>query len=644
MTGLEGGAPFPDRTDPAIHWYVPRYTLEPDPDTAFRFDARREGNDGEGDPFHQAVLSFSLRRGPSALLPPQDTGDTMLTATPAATGPTGPDGEVRAPQPQYYGLPLVSAGAVVRVGYKDQDGTSRTRAFPAEVAVTPTGLLVTARGLMGDDVILAFTGLTVTAAVAVDLSCWYTVPVADRHGGPIVYFRPRPPGLSGSLQGQGTQQGVGQSGTLELGMKYAGPSYRESRTVTVGGVTTVLHGVDQLRQFDVRQSEYAEVSALGDIPSRYPSLRAVYLGAVSGTLMAVPAVYGVSRGKDGCAQQCDAILDSGANSRCRFQFSFTLGPVVDPVDLMRLWADATAHPALRDTVRLAALPSTLDGRTPVTFSSSLVNPPSFADGPRPHTFLAAMEITDDSELPAIVKANLFLRQLTASRTTPLFGRVGLRLDSVHEPLVGNVVLNLHTTSSADDLAVDLADPAAPRARNAAPLDLRLIRYGRIDGTGLSTAPLDIVLPEGATTTLPGTADTTDLRVHHTLALPDPFPTTALRRYVTVTAVDVQQAHHVLAVNGTGVNFAARGIGSITALAALREAPGITVPELRLVAGRRADSTTVDIPVTFAVSGLAAVVGITVTWLDPARPALSLDLEHDFIEHPIMVLTGEFLDR
>ena len=99
-------------------------------------------------------------------------------------------------------------------------------------------------------------------------------------------------------------ESLNETVTLGLGNTYAVPSYRPLYTLTSDGTTRSIVGADDLEQFRSKQSEYVELTALGNIGATYPTLRAVYLGEVSGTVVAVPAAYGVLRTPDGLLATC----------------------------------------------------------------------------------------------------------------------------------------------------------------------------------------------------------------------------------------------------------------------------------------------------------------------------------------------------
>jgi len=79
-------------------------------------------------------------------------------------------------------------------------------------------------------------------------------------------------------------------------------------------------------------------------------------------VIAVPAAYGIVRGSGGLAATCDSIVDLASTTGCRFHFTFTIGPLADPVDLAKLAVDLRAIPESRRAHAAAGLPPGLDPR------------------------------------------------------------------------------------------------------------------------------------------------------------------------------------------------------------------------------------------------------------------------------------------
>jgi hypothetical protein len=650
-----GGAPlldsqvgnvFHDAGDGTLIWHLPSYELAPDPDVSFAFDARQDVADDHGHPYNTATLTFAVHQ----TVPADATA--ALNAQPGS---------------RVQQIPVVATDVTLNLAFKGPGGDEQIQTIPGSASPTADGLLLTFTGLVGDKVILAFTDLTTTAAASVSLTLTYVVddvvprrrfvkrrqiPVRrrparlpDQIGVPVLDLfpvddipddDPAEPPTTTIRRSTTTTIGV------PIGAKFAGSSYRSRYTVASDGATRAIVNTDDLERFNVVQSEFQELTALGDVASRYPSLRALYIGLVSGTVVAVPAAYGIQRTPLRCEAACDALVDSGSamSTGCRFHLSFTVTPVVDPGDLVRLSADLRLAPTLPSRDWKIVLPSDLDRRTQATFASPFVNAMTFGVGTDPNTFTVGADILDDT-MPAIVKVNAFLKQLAATGPAPLFGRLPVRLDDAHTPPVeANLVLDLHTTGGDQELIIDNTQPGTVSMRNVAPYDVRLANYTSQTAEGFLTAPLDQVLAAGATTTLTLPSGAQVLTVHRGLSLPDPTPPAVLANYVTFRTTDVQRVHHLLGVNATSV-LAGSPDDAVTALSVtitLTSAPDVVVPALALDPQRPVDRANVDIPVQSAFTGLDATVTIAVTRGAGAQPQ-QVSLTHDFFSSPILVLTA-----
>jgi hypothetical protein len=623
----EVGNVYRDSSDDGLRWYVPGFTpTADDPDPLFSFTATPSSG--------TATLTLDLEKAV-----PEDV-QAAQQADPAL---------------RFKEIPLSETTATLALRGRAEDGSEQDVEVPAQVFPSGTGMQVTVGGLSGPNVVLAYRELKSggVAAIEVDLtySVWDTALV-DASGKPVDVdpFGGRENAQTPEEAAQNRYvpvwNAISRRKTVELGDKFADPMiYNDLYTLVGDGGTQVIADADMLASFDVPDSEYREITELGDVASAYPSLRALYLGTGSGTVIAVPAAYGMVRTLNGCAAECDAVVDTQptAASGCRFQLSFTLGPVVDPGDLARLTQDLLAAPGLQDHRPMKlALPSNLDARTASTFPSPLVSSVSWGVGVVPNTFLLNLAITDDAQ-PAIVKTNLILSQLAPRGTAPLLGRICLRLDDVYQPpVLADAILDLNTTSGSGELATAMVSPGNWTVRNCTALALRTTRCTTHTPAGLSTAPYDTTLAPGQTAPLTVPADADQVLIDCALALPTPVTTKVISGYLAVKAESVQQVHHALAVNATGLQFATLGITAMDIAITLNDAPALSVPTLTLDSEHTVDNTAVDIPVVFMVTGLAATLTITVTGGDPAKVAAHTTVTHDFIKQPIFVLTQDVI--
>lgn len=685
-TGDAGGAPlagsrvgslFVDGGDPATSWYLPSYALQ-SPDPAFGFAAVQDGADAEGRPFNRGTVTVGLRR-----TVPADVSAAMQVD----------------PTRTFREIPVESLDATLTLLTHADDGTPVRTTVPGAVTMTgPDTLTVTVDALLGPAVVVAFTALTATGGAELDLRAgydqvrWQVLPgprldpppeevpprrfpthrppvdevlvsrlprlpqlspgmlrtdlVVDRlRGGTLGDAPLRLPGRRGPVVWGGRRRVAVREAAVEpyalpLALTYAGPGYRPLLTLTAGGRSAGIVSAQDLQEFDVHQSEYVELTSLGAVADRYPTLRALYLGQVSGTVLAIPAAYGVVRSQQGCAISCDAVVDTSPTSTggCRFQLTFTVAPLVDAGDLARLTADLAADPTLAARHPRLSLPTDLDRRAASTLSSPSTTDLAFGVGLVPDTFTVSVTIADD-DVPAVVKANLLLAQLSAPTAT-LLGRIAVRLDDAYEQTVmSDVVLSLRHTTGSDDvtLVVDTESGAVGLA-NASPLDLTVREVTSHAASGFTSAALDEPLPAAGALALDLPDGSDAAYVECDLTLPDSLPPGQLTRYVAIHAETVQQVHHVLGFNAAGQ---LDGIASVSITLVVDALPDLVVPTIVLSADHPVDTTAVEVPVAGALTGLPCTLALTVVPVGGGAP-VQLSRTHEFGEHPVMVLTRDEL--
>jgi hypothetical protein len=431
---------------------------------------------------------------------------------------------------------------------------------------------------------------------------------------------------------------------VALALTFHTDAYRPLFTITttVAGVATKrpIIDVSDLAQFATRRSEYQELTSLGDVPTRYPSFRRLYLGQVSGTVVAIPASYGIVRGHEGTAAHCEAVVDPSSLSGCRFQFTFTLAPDVDPIDLAQLALDLPSIPEAAGRSLQLTLPSGLDPSTPPTLGGFSSADAHFADGVDPHTILAQVTIADNQTTPAITIANLFLNQLTINISTPIFGSVAVRLDDEYTPPVQtSVLLNLRATAGSDDLAIAVTTDAPPAAvaTNQSPFDLQLLRSAVLGQHALTVSPLGgVTLASGQTASLPGdVTSAVAVLVARTLALPAPLPKAGVFDYVSFHTATIQEVQHTLAVDATVVSFDPAKVTELDVSFSIATMPGVVVPSITLTQGHRVDFVHVTVPINSLFSGLTTTVAITVI---AASGQHQVSLTHDFLDDPIFTIS------
>ncbi|HCI79624.1 MAG TPA: hypothetical protein DHW02_08035 [Ktedonobacter sp.] len=462
-----------------------------------------------------------------------------------------------------------------------------------------------------------------------------------------------PPIGGGGFVASYTQSVEQMNVALPLALKYASGAYKQDFTVANGANVRPIISVDDLKDYNVRQSEYTEFLAFGDISSKYPSFSRLYIGVLSQTVLAIPAHYGIIRSSTGCAAVCQALVDSSpvTTSGSRFQFSFLLGPIISAIDLLQLSQDINAYSGLKDYK--LQLPSQLDSSVVATLLTPFKSSCTYATGTLPHTFSVVVEIQDDpTALPAVANANLFIKQLAATVEPYLAGQFGIKLDDYYTPAVeANSVLNFSMTGGTDELSFTNDEATQTIVlTNRSPLDLLLTRYAFYTPNDLpiTPSPLQQTIVNQKTASLPLPTNHTDpnflVLVDDTLALESPFTKQSLGRYLAFQAQDVQSVQYDLGINASNIDFNARSINQIVAQIRFSDpsTSTIAVPALTLSADLLVNSVHIVVPIEYAISSLIATIEFTVKLIDTQQNPLSFTLTNDFIDHAIFVLQNSDL--
>ncbi|GGY09292.1 hypothetical protein [Streptomyces tanashiensis] len=634
-------------TDAATLWYLPEFTLIDDQlgeDPEFAFDAEQPGSVAEdGGPFNTAVLKvsidavrpahlssaeaeFTLRPVPDldpgvTLIIPLTGNDGVVTDVPVE-GTTKRDGE------SGFVAGFELSGFLVEAAYAH---LTRSGGLRLEFAPTYSGY---------------------QTALVTEPDVGFPVHGSIFHGFQFEVF-----GDGGNTAGAPFLPLLfNQIGryvffpskarfhrTLRLGLKFNTDDYRSRFTITSMGLSRHIIDIKDLSEFAGQRSEYRELTTLGNISDKYPSVRRVFFGQVSGTVIAVPAAYGILVTAQGARASCDSIVDESPAtlSGCRFHFTFTVAPMVDPIDMARLRADVPDIPeAVGRTLRVA-LPGGLDSRTPSTLDGFPAGRAAFADGDGT-TVTVSVDITDDRPTPATTTVNLFLQQLAATGPPPLFGSLAVRLDDVFpQPVRTSLLLNLRNTAHSDELSTtrEPGPPPSTKALNHGPLDLKLLRCADIrDGEEPGpVVPLGgQVLAALQTTTLVGVGAGTEVAVQRALEVAAPLPKAAMLTFLAFRTHTVQEVQHPLTVNAAGLNFTAEGVSTIKVDITLAADPGDSAPSFTLSPSHTVDFVHVSLPVDSAVRGLDSTVLLTLTTTSGSR---TVSVVHDFVDAPILVVTS-----
>jgi hypothetical protein len=683
VLGTQSGSLFADRTDTGLSWYLPALAVA-DPTTAFAFTASIGPEvDSQGRPFDTASLAVPL----TASDPPD-----VVAAKQAS------------PARRFQQIPPAAYDALLVVPFVGNQGEAQTTTVSGQIAPQADGsLLASFDGLVGATVVQAYVALMSTAGATLQIGVSYQVwkhvvrpiwrlpigplPVAPNLAGPgDARAEVRPAAAPQLLEDRLAQPDPAPNAvlspvaeplpprptlvpdprpelpydiwlvttartqlTVALGSTYASQRYREQYTIAAPppAQPRVIVDVSDLTNFETTRSEFEELTSLGDVRSKYPSFTSAYLGQVTGTVVAIPAAYGIVHGSGGCSGSIDILADPSPTtaSGSRFQFTFELAPIVDPVDFAQLSADLAKIPEAQGRTLLPTLPTRLDSAVTPTFSAgSAVQSLSVATGPDPNTIEISFEITDSgtgaSVVPAWAAASQLVGELVASTVPPpLFGTVGLRLDDAYPiPPTASFFLALTHTASADDLAVTASGtPPVLTASNQSPNDLRLVRMLDTTVLGNVVVTLGSALRAGTSAALPSVAGepTTGALVYRNLDLTT-FSLGDLPKYVSIHAETVEQIQHLLTVNATAVNFAAEGIAQLDILISLDALPATQVPTITLTDQHQIDSVTVVVPVGAVVVGLASTLAISVQGTSPSGDRHA-EVSNDFLTNPIFDL-------
>ncbi|HWK47888.1 MAG TPA: hypothetical protein VNT30_24410 [Stellaceae bacterium] len=617
-------------------WYIPAFDLLAD-DEAFHFDVVQsaDGVTPEGKPVNAATLTLSLKSEIPANLKP-------IIGKPGAPGhaDTVPD------------LTLI---ATLLVPVTTRNGSLQSQTTQGTVMRQSDGTYQATFALSQGPVEAAYEHLTNLGGATLELSLTYSGwqltqvildPLLGRYhfktfgdgsqGASIpvnsgFHFRYFP--VTARLPPSPPPR------VLPIGLSFATDAFRSRFRIKMrDGHTRPIIDANDLDEFAADRSEYRELTSLGDVQTNYPSLRRLYLGQISGVVVAVPARYGILHGASGLSAECDAVVDpSSSLSGSRFHFTFTIAPMVDPIDLAKLGAALRGAPEATGRDLRLALPSGLDPRNPSTLNGFPSAKTTFADGFSPHTIEVSVEIADDRDVPSITNVNLFLGELASAGEAPLFANLTVRLDDLFvEPVETLATLNLHQTAVSDDLSAEIAPgpPPVASATNKGPFDLVLDRFALLPQLVI-TELHGKALGAGQSTTL--TTDATgavSVVVARSLLAPNPIPKKTMLEFIKFNTQTVQEIQHALTVQAA-IDFSTAKITSISVAFVLAEAPALAVPSLTLVASHMIDFVHVLIPVDTAVTGLEAVVTLTITTPSGVR---NFSLSHDFVDEPILTIT------
>ena len=669
---------FTDRFNPQLSWYLPGYQLAADIDATFTFAATEQPIDTTGNPSYQATITLTLSR----VDPPDVT--QFRTADPTA---------------QIEEIPLTALAATLTTTASDpQTGQPQQSVYPAAIASDVSGnLLLTFNTLQGAQVLVAYYNLQ-SGGAALNLSAQFEVWRAQRIFRPIprpiplpidptpidptpvrpvptpvrpepLPVRPLPPSRQGdprplpnAVAIQGPVFETGQFPVLQtipeiiyvtasdpftvalpLAQKYAAPGYATSFTVSDPHGLRPILSINDLKSFNVNQTEFSEFTALGDVSGQFPSFSRLYIGRTSRTIVAVPAVYGIVRSKNGTAAQCDAQLDStaGGSGAAEFHFAFGLGPIMSPFDWFALKTALASNPQSQGFTLI--LPQQLDSSQPMTLATPFQSSVKYTAGAL-STFELTVDIVDGSVIgSAVANANLLLDQFSSTVET-LSGSFGITLDDAYpHPVMVNVVVNLGQTSGTDDISFSIAaDGSSIQLVNTSRLDLAVSRYAIVSGSTVTPENLNQTIPAQQSLALSDKLSSTavTLLVDRTLALENPLSKEDLQKYVSINMVDDANVNFQLSIVA-GFTFTAMGIQEIDIVITIPSMPNIVPPSSTLTALSFSSNAVISLPFESAITSLPAVIAFTVKPVG-AGSAVNFTVNNDFVSQPVYVLESSII--
>jgi len=676
--GTREGNLFKDRFDGNLRWYTPEYVLAPDPDDLFGFDASRSGADQDGNPFQTGLLTLGLIK-----VVPNDVQAFQAVNS----------------NVQVKEIPVAFSTATLNITFRDsQTGILTPKPYTGVVTATNDGglKLTFQENILGPSVINLYQNLIdggAEVAISGTFDVWYRRPsIVSLHGRnvewipvdsapmikanlslqririspdsgpvfnspPVIHppfpLPPPPPTPDPPPEDQYLQGTSSWSITIGLGKKYAANAYSLKFTISdassEGTTPRPIISIDDLKSFNLRQSEYKELTALGDVSQRYPSISRLYFGVLSKTIVAIPSRYSIARTINGPSSLCAALLDSGSSgiSKCKFQFTFLIAPDVSPTEMAQLASDISVHPVFKNYNPIK-FPDFLKEGSP-KLATAYQSASYCSSSIEQHIFQLTIEIADEgTNTPAVANANLLIKQLCLSNQPFLTGTLSLKLDDYYpDPVETLVVLDFRETSGTDELTYSIDEVAQKiNLYNRSLFELSLLRYALCTASGVTVIDLNQNVASGNSITVELPADHKDLKfvmIDRELAIDGAILKDNIRQFLSFITQDVQRTQYRLGVNASSVRFKDRGISKITVGMTLPDLSDVTVPDFSLVELQTVDGTTLLIPLENAITDLQATVSFSIYGNDPNQAKSKFTLEHDFIEEPILVLGDSDLD-
>ena len=669
LSNTKSGNLFNDRFNANLRWYLPKFELAADPDPVFGFAAGQSGVDNQGLPFNKGLLTMSVRKSV-----PDDV-QTFKAANPGF---------------QYQEISLLNLAATLITTFTDATtGKSGQNIYSGKIAVTPGGdLQLIFDNIIGPGLIILFDNLQKKGAnisISYNYEVWTqtgfkkviimrpiwtgvqsqngllqtTVVTSHQfiHGpiiarrtlppegtGPVVLHEP-PPSPTTITVGEDTFQrtSLDESLPLSLDNKYNANVYSLKFTISVNGAPerTIINEND-LAGFNVKQSEFTELKVLGDIRQKYPSLSRLYQGILSKTIIVIPVTYSMVRSTHGLSAICQALLDSadGSDSKCKFDFTFTLAPDISSIEFLQLTQDIIKVQELKGYTVI--LPSFLKEGISPKLMSSFQSSTSASNTADQHLFALGVEIKDQAnDSPAIAEANILLGQLCQDKDPYLMATLSLKLDdNFADPVETNAVLNFHKTTSTDELTYSVDDNLKIiNFQNNSPYDLVIDGYAVCNDNSINIQSPNLSIKSKETVSAPYNPVPGNLSivVDSDINMPGQISKESIEKFLAFQVQDVAQTKFTFGINAASVDFDTPGINQIDVQIKVRELPNISIPQFSLVKLRAVNSSFALIPIQNAISSLNADILLTVHYIDTSKADTGVNLQHQFIDQPIMIL-------
>lgn len=668
LAGTRSGSLFTDRFNPNLKWYLPKYQLAADPDPFFSFVASQSGTDGSGHPFNKGMLTMTLQK----TIP--DDVQTLKLSNPAL---------------QFLEIVLLNAAASLTTTFVDATtGQNSQNHYEGKVVVNQSGdLQLTFDNIIGPGLIILYDNLQQTGAgisVSFNYEAWVqsgfkrvfvipphipaTIPakpfmarpltpmvshstVMVQHFTPqVVQNAPVVPGNSTVSSGTDTFQKTSMAISFQLlpDNKYNTNAYSLKFIISSGGgAPRPIINVNDLVGFNLKQSEFKELTIFGDIRSKYPSISRLYIGSLSRTIMVIPVIYSLVRSTNGLSALCQALLDSasGSNSSCKFEFTLILAPDVSPIELIQLTQDIATIPELQSYS--IVLPNYLKEGTFPTLLSAFQNVTQGSNTADQHFFALGIEVKDqNNDSPAIASANMLLGQLCQDHDPYLLATLSLKLDdNFPDPVETNALLNFHKSTGTDDLAFSVDNNLKTITfLNNSPFDLVISRYAIVDGSNINVFPVNLVIESSQSTSVPFSSSSASINImaDSEIDAPGIISKNDISKYMTFQTQDVQSTKFNFGINAASVDFDTPGISQIDVLITIAGLPGLSIPQFSLVKLHAVDSSFALIPIQNAITSLLANVSLTIHHIDASKADTVINLQHQFIDMPILILQNQDL--